>query len=251
MNFANIFEAAEKGTVEDVRYFVEEKGININAINANSGRRAPIHEATYNLDLEVIKYLISKGADVNALDGIDCWTPLHYAANNNYIETVKYLISKGADINARCARNSTPLHKVAYGPADGPPAAIEILKYLISKGADVNAKDIQGKKPIDWATCSEEKKRILREAGSGGCYVATAVYGSYDAPEVLCLRRFRDEILVPSIFGRMFISLYYRFSPPIAERLKEARRINMFVRKTLDKIVVRLNKKFHDKNEEV
>ncbi|MDR3001909.1 MAG: ankyrin repeat domain-containing protein [Fibromonadaceae bacterium] len=86
---------------------------------------------------------------------------------------------------------------------------------------------------------------------SSGCYVATAVYGSYDAPEVLCLRRFRDEMLSPSVFGRLFISLYYCFSPPIAERLKGVQRINMFVRKVLDKVVGRLNKRFHNQNEEI
>jgi tetratricopeptide (TPR) repeat protein len=69
---------------------------------------------------------------------------------------------------------------------------------------------------------------------SGGCYIATAVYGSYDAPEVLCLRRFRDEILAASIFGRLFIRLYYFLSPPIAERLKDTQCINAVVRKMLD-----------------
>jgi len=78
---------------------------------------------------------------------------------------------------------------------------------------------------------------------SGGCYVATAVYGSYEAPEVLCLRRFRDETLARSIFGRMFISLYYRFSPPFAEWLKDARHINKITRKILNKFVERLGRK--------
>jgi len=78
---------------------------------------------------------------------------------------------------------------------------------------------------------------------SGCCYVATAVYGSCDAPEVLCLRRFRDETLAHSIFGRMFISLYYRFSPPFAEWLKDARHINKIVRKILDMFVARVSRK--------
>ena len=93
-----------------------------------------------------------------------------------------------------------------------------------------------------------EELKILRQGAaskggsgkSGGCYVATAVYGSYDAPEVLCLRRFRDETLAHSIFGRMFISLYYHFSPPFAEWLKDAPRINKFVRIILDRFVERL-----------
>lgn len=76
-----------------------------------------------------------------------------------------------------------------------------------------------------------------------GCYIATAVYGSYNAPEVITLRRFRDETLKKSFLGRLFIKVYYRLSPPVAERLKNAHNINKTVRKILDKWVNRLNEK--------
>lgn len=48
---------------------------------------------------------------------------------------------------------------------------------------------------------------------AGGCYIATAVYGSYDCPEVWVLRRFRDQALALSWPGREFIRFYYRVSP--------------------------------------
>lgn len=76
-----------------------------------------------------------------------------------------------------------------------------------------------------------------------GCYIATAVYGSYDAPEVRTLRRFRDETLKKSAAGRLFIRVYYRFSPPIAQRLKHATKVNRLVRKMLDGFVEKLNEK--------
>ncbi len=44
-----------------------------------------------------------------------------------------------------------------------------------------------------------------------GCYVATAVYGSYDCPEVWTLRRYRDNTLAETWYGRVFIKLYLRF----------------------------------------
>ena len=48
-----------------------------------------------------------------------------------------------------------------------------------------------------------------RRMAKSGCYVATAVYGSYDCPEVWTLRRFRDNYLDNYLLGRMFIKLYY------------------------------------------
>lgn len=80
------------------------------------------------------------------------------------------------------------------------------------------------------------------QSDGGGCYIATAVYGSYDAPEVLTLRSFRDQVLQKHCLGRWFIKAYYFLSPPITKRLKNARRINNLVRAALDRLVIRLSK---------
>ena len=76
-----------------------------------------------------------------------------------------------------------------------------------------------------------------------GCYIATAVYGSYSAPQVLVLRRFRDDTLAKSLPGRLFIKLYYLLSPPVAEWLKNTQRINTAARNLLDNFVARLDEK--------
>lgn len=55
----------------------------------------------------------------------------------------------------------------------------------------------------------------LSSPSSGGCYVATCVYGSYDCPKVWTLRRFRDNVLAKSIDGRAFIRTYYAISPTL------------------------------------
>lgn len=48
---------------------------------------------------------------------------------------------------------------------------------------------------------------------TSGCYIATAVYGSYDCQQVWVLRRYRDLILGRTWYGRSFIRTYYAISP--------------------------------------
>ncbi len=50
--------------------------------------------------LEVVKYLKSVGADINAKSN-NSYTPLHSASQNGHLEVVKYLKSVGADIHAK------------------------------------------------------------------------------------------------------------------------------------------------------
>jgi hypothetical protein len=50
-----------------------------------------------------------------------------------------------------------------------------------------------------------------------GCFIATAAYGYYSAPQVQALRMFRDEYLETNAPGRAFVSWYYRYGPIGAE----------------------------------
>ena len=81
----------------------------------------------------------------------------------------------------------------------------------------------------------------LSDIDSGGCYIATAVYGSYDCPEVWTLRRFRDFRLGVSWYGRLFIKLYYFVSPTIVKYFGQTKLFQTFWRKKLDCFVKNLN----------
>lgn len=76
---------------------------------------------------------------------------------------------------------------------------------------------------------------------SGGCYVATSVYGSYDCPEVWTLRRFRDYSLATTWYGRIFVYAYYAISPTIVKWFGKTEWFNRFWKHKLDRFVKSLN----------
>ena len=78
---------------------------------------------------------------------------------------------------------------------------------------------------------------------SGSCYVATAVYGSYDCPEVWTLRRFRDDTLAETWHGRAFVKTYYAISPTLVKWFGHTEWFKKMWRGTLDRMVKNLQNK--------
>ena len=92
------------------------------------------------------------------------------------------------------------------------------------------------------------------KAKSKGCYVATCVYGSYDCPEVWTLRRFRDNTLGATWYGRLFIYTYYAISPTLVKWFGHTKWFKKMWKGTLDQMVSNLRAKgiedtpYNDKN---
>lgn len=88
------------------------------------------------------------------------------------------------------------------------------------------------------ASATQDKQ--MTQTSTEGCYIATSVYGSYDCPQVLVLRRYRDDSLSTSWQGLIFIKVYYAVSPLIVKVLGNHAWFNRICKVKLDKIVFRL-----------
>lgn len=88
----------------------------------------------------------------------------------------------------------------------------EHIKIAASRG-NSRAKEMMEEYPADFEK-SQEKTGIR-------CFIATAVYGTPHNAEIQLLRAFKDEYLARQTLGKIFVSFYYRVSPPLAIFIKQ------------------------------
>ena len=151
---------------------------------------------------------------------------INAAAFTNY-DAVKYLVDLGSEIDFKNKDNKTALWYICYAKSDNEEGLIKerkIARLLLDKGASADVTSSGGVALYNKKTDSEIASMIRAkypniETGksSGGCYVATAVYGSYDCPQVWTLRRYRDYTLGETWYGRAFIRTYYAISPTLVK----------------------------------
>src|SRR6185295_4707811 len=80
-------------------------------------------------------------------------TPLHLAAAGYRVEIVRLLLTAGADPNAaKNMRKSSPLHYAAdgfiTGPAWNPKRQVETIRCLLDSGANIHSQDKNGATPL-------------------------------------------------------------------------------------------------------
>lgn len=80
----------------------------------------------------------------------------------------------------------------------------------------------------------------------GGCYIATAVYGSYDCPQVWTLRRYRDYRLDATWYGRLFIMFYYAVSPTLVKWFGHTEWFKKMWKGKLDRMVEKLQREGYE-----
>ena len=113
---------------------------------------------------ELVKHLITNGADVNTIDPVDVSktvgpSVLHTAASKGYAEIVQILLENGADVDAVDYFGRTPLFYAAKEEH------IEIIHMLMKHYAKVNAHDGEGTSILRIAK-NKEIIEILKKSGA-------------------------------------------------------------------------------------
>ena len=152
--------AAGNGNLDMVKFLVKECGANIQQQGIWKGdsnqqrfsQVSPLWVATYKNELDVVKYLVSKGACIETTDSKERRPELHIAAGNGNLAMVKFLVEEcGANIQQQGIWSDcngwnkfsqvTPMWVATYKNK------LDVVKYLVSKGARINTTDKTKKRP--------------------------------------------------------------------------------------------------------
>jgi ankyrin repeat protein len=201
---ALLIAASTSGSLETVRLLVS-KGADARVVG--SGGRTGLILAAQANDLDMIRFFIEQGVNVNAVNSIDLsgHTALMAAAAQNNIPAVRLLLEKGADVNlaatdAVSVKNGQLAFKgrtaLMMATAYGSP---ELIEVLLKAKVNVNVRDVAGLTPLMFAVASESQNpevvKLLIAAGadieskSTTNETARDWARKYGSPEVLKLLR--------------------------------------------------------------
>jgi ankyrin repeat protein len=135
-------------TFNMVDYFLKKMSVTITnypVYYRNYRKKSPLFVAVGYGHMDIVKYLLSFGADVNLCDS-DGHSPLFIASKEGHCDIVKYLVAHNADVNLCDDFGQSPLFIASEeGHCD-------IVKYLVANNADVNLYHDFGQSPLSIAS---------------------------------------------------------------------------------------------------
>jgi ankyrin repeat protein len=104
--------------------------------------------ASYEGHIRVVKYLLSKGANIELVDTHDGGTPVLGSIKNNHFEVLKVLAANGANVNQANLEGLTPLISAIVE------GHVLIVKFLLSENANIEqiGKNQIGKEDVNDGT---------------------------------------------------------------------------------------------------
>lgn len=140
----SLYEATAAGRLTEVKAIIEAQPERLNEYSLDGFQALGL--ACFFGHLDVVTYLLSKGAIVNsASQNAMRVMPLHSAVAGDHLAIAQALIEHGANVNAIQADDFTPLHGAAQN------GNLDMINLLLKHGADVHAKQHDGKQAVDFA----------------------------------------------------------------------------------------------------
>ncbi|XP_022647269.1 palmitoyltransferase ZDHHC17-like isoform X1 [Varroa jacobsoni] len=158
----DIVKATQYGVLSRVRQLVEEEGHGVNERDCENVTL--LHWAAINNRLELVHYLVSRGAIVDAIGGELESTPLQWAVRQGHLSMVVLLMKYGANPTLRDGEGCSCIHLAAqFGHTP-------IVAYLVAKGVNINLEDKNGMTALMWSTyrvqTSADPTRLLLTLGA-------------------------------------------------------------------------------------
>jgi ankyrin repeat protein len=176
------------GHLQVVRYLLRH-GIDVNV--RVSGHDTPLLLASWEGHGDVVQYLLEHGADVELRDQDD-YTPLSLAAYDGRVDAVRLLLEHNADVNSQDGRGNTPLHDVV-SVESFTAVRPQIARLLLKYGANPNARNHQLQTPLHLVSVRPVLLDVLRALLEHGADL-DAEDKDGETPLQLSLERGYDEV---------------------------------------------------------
>ncbi len=134
-----IHDAANSGDLAQVKAVLKANPDQVQT--KDSHNNTPLHIAAIGGHLEVVRYLLDAGADINAGDNENS-SAIVNACLRGHLDIVKLMVERGASVTMADENLMTPLHFAALG------GNVEIIGLLLDRGADINAANSFGTTPL-------------------------------------------------------------------------------------------------------
>ena len=152
MSFADIKKAIKTDKIKAVKKLVEADPAIVNTENSDGD--SPLYIAVQEENMDIAKYLIDNGADVNHINTREVWSILHLACHLKNLEMVELLIDNGANLEEKNEQGQTALI-IAIQKNHGK-SHLEVIETLLKAGADFLYTDNTGRTALDWAQQNDD-----------------------------------------------------------------------------------------------